>query len=125
VNLEEATKRITLEYIKTGCEGYQRLLQYINGDMKGNLWLCDTKVSYLPQGLKVGGILDLHNTPITSLPKGLKVGGSLDLRNTHISELPKGLVVRYSLYLYNTPMSKKYTIKQLKQMLPNVKSIGL
>jgi hypothetical protein len=26
VNLEEETKRITPKYIKTGCEGYQKLL---------------------------------------------------------------------------------------------------
>jgi len=140
MNLEEETKHITLEYIRTGCEGYQRLLKYINGDMKGYLNLNNTKVSYLPDGLKVGW-LDLENTPInslpedlkvdsylnlnktyiTNLPKGLKVGGALYLRNTPITSLPKDLEVGYTLHLWNTPISKKYTEQQLKQMLPNVK----
>jgi hypothetical protein len=34
----------------------------------------------------VGGSLYLSNTEITSLPDGLKVGGGLSLRNTPLSE---------------------------------------
>lgn len=105
MNIEEATKRITFEYLKTSCEGYQKLLQYIHGNIKGNLYLFYTKVSYLPDGLKVSGSLYLDHTHITSLPEGLVVRGTLDLRHT--------------------PISKKYTIKQLKQMLPNVNRIVL
>ncbi len=101
MNLQEATKRITLEYIKTGYECYQTLINYINGDMKGNL--------------------DLGNTKVSSLPKDLKVGGNLFLKNTLITSLPEGLNVGYDLYLRYTPISKMYTVKQLKQMLPNVK----
>jgi len=48
----------------------------------------------LPQGLTVGGGLDLYGTPIKELPQGLKVGGSLDLRGTQIKELPQGLKVK-------------------------------
>ena len=44
--------------------------------------------------------LDLSGTKITSLPDDLTVGGSLNLRNT--------------------PISKQYTIKQFKQMVPGV-----
>jgi len=101
MNFKEETKRITLEYIKTGCIGYQILLKYINGNMKGNLNLGNTKVSYLPENLKVGGYLNLHNTSINSLPEGLTVGGGL--------------------YLSNTPISKKYTDCQLRKMFPNLK----
>ena len=93
MNLPEETKRITLEYIKTGYECYHKLLKYINGDMKGNLDLSNTKVSYIPKGLKVGGNLDLYKTPITSLPKDLTVGGFLNLYNTPITSLPKDLKV--------------------------------
>ncbi len=105
MNLEEATKRITLEYIKTGCKGYQRLLKYINGNMKGNLDLDYTKVSYLPDGLKVGGFLDLNYTPITTLPKNLKIGGWLALKNTPIRNNHTTLELRKMLkhmayYLY-------------------------
>jgi len=121
MNLQEATKRITFEYLKTGCKGYQTLLKYINGNMKGNLWLYATKVSYLPEGLTVGGWIDLGNTPITTLPKGLKVGDDLDLENTDITSLPENLKVGGWLDLSNTPISKKHTIQELRQMLPNVK----
>ena len=42
------------------------------------------KDTFLPEGLTVGGWLDLRGTAITSLPEGLTVGGSLDLRGTNI-----------------------------------------
>jgi hypothetical protein len=121
MNLEEETKRITLEYIKTGCIGYHKLLKYINGNMKGDLDLSNTKVSHLPKYLKVGGWLDLCNTPITTLPKDLKVGDNLYLHKTSITSLPEGLTVGGFLNLSNTPISKKHTIQELKQMLPNLK----
>ena len=48
----------------------------------------------LPDGLSVGGDLDLRGTGITSLPDGLSVGGDLDLRGTGITSLPDGLSVK-------------------------------
>ena len=45
----------------------------------------------LPEGLQVGGNLDLRGTQITSLPEGLQVGGYLDLQDTQITSLPEGL----------------------------------
>ena len=39
---------------------------------------------YMKDGSK--GDLDLKGTPITSLPQGLTVGGYIDLRNTPISK---------------------------------------
>jgi hypothetical protein len=140
MNLEEATKRITLEYIKTGCKGYQRLLKYINGNMKGNLDLDYTKVSYLPDGLKVGGFLDLNYTPITTLPKNLVVGQSLYLNNTPITSLPedlkvfdninlcntlittlpKNLKIGGWLALKNTPIRNNHTTLELRKMLKHM-----
>jgi hypothetical protein len=45
----------------------------------------------LPEGLNVGGHLDLRGTNITALPQGLSVDGHLDLRGTNITALPEGL----------------------------------
>lgn len=45
-----------------------------------------------------GGSLYLRNTPITSLPDGLSVGGSLYLRGTPITSLPDGLSVGGRIY---------------------------
>jgi hypothetical protein len=36
-----------------------------------------TDISALPDGLSVGGYLDLNRTKITALPEGLKVGGKI------------------------------------------------
>lgn len=67
--------------------------------------------------LKVGGDLYLRNTPITSLPDGLQVGGYLYLRDTPITSLPDNLQVGGDLYLRDTPLAKKYTKDQIKQMI--------
>lgn len=36
-----------------------------------------TGITSLPEGLTVGGYLDLRGTGITALPEGLKVGGNI------------------------------------------------
>ena len=87
----------------------------------GHLYLSNTPITTLPQGLKVGGSLNLRNTPITTLPQGLKVGGYLDLSDTSLEELPQGLEVGGDLDLDNTPLSKKYTKKEIRRMVPGVK----
>ena len=72
----------------------------------GDLDLSDTSITKLPEGLSVGGDLDLNNTSITKLPKGLSVGGSLDLSNTSITKLPEGLSVGEDLYLRHTGITE-------------------
>ncbi len=53
----------------------------------GSLYLDGTGITTLPDGLTVGGYLDLEGcTGITTLPDGLTVGGYLDLRGTGITE---------------------------------------
>ena len=59
----------------------------------------------MPDGLTVGGYLDLEGTQITSLPDGLTVGGSLDLRGTQITSLPDGLTVGGYLDLRGTQIT--------------------
>ena len=61
-----------------------------------------TGITSLPEGLTVGGYLYLRGTGITSLPEGLTVGGSLDLRGTGITSLPEGLTVGGNLDLRGT-----------------------
>ena len=46
-------------------------------------------ITALPEGLTVGGSLDLSGTGITALPEGLTVGGYLDLRGTGIKNTRK------------------------------------
>jgi Leucine-rich repeat (LRR) protein len=68
----------------------------------GWLDLSGTQITSLPDGLTVGYWLNLSGTQITSLPDGLTVGGSLDLSGTQITSLPDGLTVGGSLYLSGT-----------------------
>ena len=70
--------------------------------------------------LTVHGNLDLRNTSITSLPDNLTVNGYLDLTNTQIASLPDNLTVHDWVHFTNTPLSKKYTLDQLKKLLPGV-----
>ena len=62
-------------------------------------WETPDSFTALPEGLSVGGDLDLRGTPITALPEGLSVGGGLYLRGTQITALPEGLSVGGSLDL--------------------------
>ena len=51
----------------------------------GSLDLEGTSITALPDGLSVGGSLDLRGcTGITALPDGLSVGGHLDLDGTNV-----------------------------------------
>ena len=88
----------------------------------GNLDLSGTKITSLPEDLEVRGDLNLYNTPITSLPQGLKVKKILILQSTPITSLPQDLEVGgVGINLKNTPISKRYTVEQIKQMCPSIK----
>ncbi len=63
-------------------------------NIEGNLNLTDSKITSLPEGLKVGGYLNLGFCPnLTSLPKGLEVGEKLSLMYSKIESLPEVLKV--------------------------------
>ena len=85
-------------------------------NVKGDLYLRDSKIPSLPKGLKVGGDLDLGWTKITSLPEGLEVGGILDLYWTNITSLPKGLKVDDYLNIRETTLLE-YTDNELIEMI--------
>ena len=95
-------------------------------DIKGGLFLAHSDIPYLPEGLKIGGNLNLSYTPklkslpsdldvkgdiylegsnITSLPEGLEVKGDLDLSDTQVELLPKGLQVGGTLDLIRTKIT--------------------
>jgi hypothetical protein len=103
----------------------------------GNLFLVGTPIESLGNLTSVGGYLDLEETPIkslgnlTSVGGDLKllytsieslgnlqsVGGYLDLYDTPIESLGNLQSVGGSLDLLGTPLSKKYTGKQIRQMV--------
>jgi hypothetical protein len=106
-------------------------------NIKYGLFLAHSNITYLPEGLKVSGNLNISYTPklkslpsdldvkgniylegsnIGSLPEGLKVGGDLDLAYTKITSLPKGLEVGGDLYIENTEL-EGYTDEELRDMI--------
>jgi len=66
-------------------------------NVKGNLDLSRSEISFLPEGLKIEGDLFLYYSMV-ELPKGLEIGGNLHTSNT-IYDLPKGLKLGGDLYL--------------------------
>ena len=80
----------------------KKIQQYMKNKDSSDLDLSNTPITSLPQGLEVGGYLNLEYSSITSLPQNLKVWGNLILTNTKITSLPDGLKVRGNLYLRNT-----------------------
>jgi hypothetical protein len=84
---------------------------------KNRLNFSNSLITYLPEGLKVGGFLDLYYCKnLISLPEGLKVKYYLNLEGTKITSLPKGLEVEGHLFIRDTPL-KKYTDKELRDMV--------
>ena len=86
----------------------------------GSLYITKTKIKSIPGNFTIHGVCDLSRTPIQSLPNNLSVTGYLNIRNTKIKSIPDNLQVRGAFYIENTPLSKKYTLDQLKKMLPGV-----
>jgi hypothetical protein len=85
--------------------------------VKGDLDLTKTDIESLPDGLKVEANLSLYGCKnIQSLPEGLEVGGFLDLGYSNITSLPKGLKVGGRLFIKNTPLTK-YSTEELRQMV--------
>jgi hypothetical protein len=85
-------------------------------DVKGYLILYNSKITSLPQGLKVRKALFLGYNPITSLPKGLKVGEHFNLEHTEISFLPSDLQVERYIWIENTPLAQK-SDEEIRAML--------
>ena len=106
-------------------------------NIKYGLFLAHSNITYLPEGLKISGNLNISYTPklkslpsdldvkgdiylegsnITLLPEGLEVGGDLDLAYTKITSLPKGLEVGRNLYIENTEL-EGYTDEELREMI--------
>ena len=89
--------------------------------VRGDLYLENTQVTKLPHGLSIQHDLWLQKTPIMELPSNLKVGWDIYLDNTQISFLPPDLRAGGFISLKNTPLSEKYTVEEIKQMVPGVK----
>jgi hypothetical protein len=83
----------------------------------GDLFLEGTSIESLGNLISVGRDLNLYETPIESLGNLQSVGGNLNLYDTPIESLGNLKSVGGILGLLGTPLSKKYTGKQIRQMV--------
>ena len=59
----------------------------------------ESKLTYLPKNFEVTGCLDLDGCKnLHELPEGLTVGGRLDITDTSITKLPKNYKVAGPIY---------------------------
>ena len=65
----------------------------------------------------ISGDLNLNDLPIKSLGNLISVGGNLNLFKTSIQSLGNLTSVGGYLYLSDSPLSKKYTEKEIRQMV--------
>lgn len=59
----------------------------------GSLELCHSEIKELPKDLYVGGILDLTHTKIKTIPSSIVIGKGLALDHCLVEELPEGLEI--------------------------------
>ena len=83
----------------------------------GNLELYKTSIESLGNLTSVGGNLNLVGTSIKSLGNLTSVGGNLNLYVTPIESLGNLTSVGGDLNLYGTPISKKYSEKEIRNMV--------
>ena len=121
-------------------KNYQIVLQkqiqdYIKNGSKGTLNLDNVTIQSLPDNLtKVGGDLYLINSKVTKLPENIRIDGSLFLNNSLVTEMPENIFIGYGLSMDNTSISKlPNSITELKylnmngskvtELPPNLKTI--
>jgi hypothetical protein len=83
----------------------------------GILRLRNTSIESLGDLTHVGRHLNLMNTPIKSLGNLTHVGGNLFLENTPIESFGNLKSVGGNLDIFLTPISKKYSVKEIIQMV--------
>jgi hypothetical protein len=83
----------------------------------GNLNLRNSDIKSLGNLCSVGGYLNLFGTKIESLGNLQSVGGNLNLQYSEIKSLGNLQSVGGGLYLRDNPLSKKYSRKEIMQMV--------
>jgi hypothetical protein len=83
----------------------------------GNLNLYETNIKSLGNLRSVGGNLNLRISKIKSLGNLKSVGGYLDLSDTEIESFGTLISIGSHLYLSRTPISRKYSEKEIRQMV--------
>ena len=89
---------------------------------KGTKTPFNAKLLYAPdeitdKELNIKGDLDLYGSIISFLPDNLKVGGDLDIGETGITSIPDNLQVEGTLLFDSTPLAEKYTDEEIIEMI--------
>ena len=83
---------------------------------EGNLDLFQSSAVKLPNNLTVIGYLDIRVTDVKELPDNLTVHGDLFITGLEIDSIPNNLKA-YSLNAKGTTLSKKYSYKEIANMI--------
>ena len=104
----------------------EELLSYYDGEweltdeglvIKDDLDLRGTNIQSLGSLKSINGGLDLFDSEIKSLGNLQYVGSWLNLRGTKIESLGNLEIVEGNLHLRDTPLARKYTEKEIRQMV--------
>ncbi len=102
-----------VEYkLRNGIELSEDELNY-----KGELKLMYCWIKRLPDNFSVSEYVNLYKSSIESLPDNFYVGRSLSIERTNIYTIPKGLKVGYNFYVADTPLSKRYSVDEIRKMI--------
>ena len=101
-------------------EQLKRIFEFLEEKENHNvpfLWKLINNEPLTEEDLNFEGDLFLRNSKITSLPEGLKVGGNLSLYSSkNIKSLPKGLEVNGFLIIGFAKITK-YTDIEIREMI--------
>ena len=101
-------------------EQLKRIFEFLKEKEEQNppfMWKYMNNIPLTEDDLNIEGDLFLRNSKITSLPEGLKVGGNLSLYSCkNIKSLPKGLEVNGFLIIGFAKITK-YTDIEIREMI--------
>ena len=123
IETEEQQKVLRIPSLKFFNDDWFQLQEFLEKkgnppySVSGDLKLSEEPIKSLGNLQSVGGDLDLFQTPIKSLGNLQSVGGNLRLGNTPIESLGNLQSVGRNLDLRNTPIYKKYSKKEIRQIV--------
>jgi hypothetical protein len=80
-------------------------------------------ITSLPDHLHIDNVLYIQDTSIKTIPQGLKLTNGY-FKGSQIETIPRDFEC-VSMDIRDTPFAKKYSLQQMKEMLPNVQRIKI
>ena len=120
---QEEPEVLHIPSLKYFNDDWNSLQEYLESEgnppytIDGDLDLRQSEIKSLGNLISVGGVLHLYKSTIESLGNLQYVGGYLNLYGTNVESLGNLQYVGGNLDLRITPISKKYSEKEIRQMV--------